>query len=237
MNVEVSAFGIYEQQNDAALAIFCGTYGVARDVTEKKRAQETIHHQAYHDGLTGLPNRLLFRDRLNLSIIQAKRAGHMLAVMFIDLDRFKSINDTLGHAAGDYLLQSVAARLTKCLRESDTVARLGGDEFTLLLPQIADRHAAENAARKVLAALNQPFRIDQQNYSTSASIGIAVYPDDGDTLEALMQNSDVAMYDVKAQGRNNYAFFSEIGNVAYSNRISLGHELHKAIDSKQLELY
>ncbi|MEO6022912.1 MAG: EAL domain-containing protein [Burkholderiales bacterium] len=237
MNVEVSAFGIYEQQNDAALALFCGTYGVARDVTEKKRAQETIHHQAYHDGLTGLPNRLLFRDRLNLSIIQAKRAGHMLAVMFIDLDRFKSINDTLGHAAGDYLLQSVAARLTKCLRESDTVARLGGDEFTLLLPQIADRHAAENAARKVLAALNQPFRIDQQNYSTSASIGIAVYPDDGDTLEALMQNSDVAMYDVKAQGRNNYAFFSEIGNVAYSNRINLGHELHKAIDSKQLELY
>ena len=237
MAVEVSAFGIYEQHDPPAIATFRGTYGVARDVTEKKRTQETIHHQAYHDGLTGLPNRLLFRDRLSLSVVQAKRGGHMLAVMFIDLDRFKTINDTLGHAAGDYLLQSVAARLTKCLREGDTVARLGGDEFTLLLPQIADRRAAENTARKILAVLNEPFRIGQENYSTGASIGIAVYPDDGDTLEALIQNSDVAMYDVKAQGRNNYAFFSAMGNVAYSNRISLGHELHKAIGSKQLELY
>ena len=237
MTAEVSAFGIYEAPGDVALAAFRGTYGVARDVTEKKRSQETIHHQAYHDGLTGLPNRLLFRDRLSLSVVQAKRGGHMLAVMFIDLDRFKVINDTLGHAGGDYLLQSVAARLTKCLREGDTVARFGGDEFTLLLPQIGDRRAAENAARKVLSVLNEPFRIGQQDYSTGVSIGIAVYPDDGDTLEALIQNSDVAMYDVKGQGRNNYAFFSEMGDVAYSNRISLGHELHKAVASKQLELY
>ena len=204
---------------------------------DRKRALEKVLHQAYHDGLTGLPNRLLFRDRLNLAIVQAKRSNALLAVMFIDLDRFKSINDNLGHAAGDQLLQAVAARLTKCLREGDTVARLGGDEFTVLLPLIGLREAAENAARKVLAVLNQPFRIGQLEYIVGASIGIALYPDDGDTLDALIQNADIAMYDVKAQGRNSYAFFSEARHVSYANRISLGHELHKAISNNQLELY
>ena len=237
ITVEVSSCGIYDQQGDVAMANFRGTYGVAKEVGDRKRAQERVLYQAYHDGLTGLPNRLLFRDRLKLSMVQAKRNGSQLAVMFIDLDRFKSINDNLGHAAGDQLLQAVAARLTKCLREGDTVARMGGDEFTLLLPQINHRDAAENAARKVLAVLNQPFRIGHQEHITGASIGIALYPDDGDTLDALIQNADIAMYDVKAQGRNSYAFFSEARHVSYANRISLGHELHKAISNKQLELY
>ena len=237
ITVEVSACGIYDQHDEGVPATFRGTYGVAKEVGDRKRAQERVLHQAYHDGLTGLPNRLLFRDRLNLSVVQAKRSGTLLAVMFIDLDRFKSINDTLGHAAGDQLLQAVAARLTKCLREGDTVARLGGDDFTLLLPLIGNRDAAENAARKVLAVLNQPFRIGQQEYTTGASIGIALYPDDGDTLDVLIQNADIAMYDVKAQGRNSYAFFSQGRHVSYVNRISLGHELHKAISNNQLELY
>jgi diguanylate cyclase (GGDEF)-like protein/PAS domain S-box-containing protein len=237
ITVEVSSCGIYDQPNESTPAMFRGTYGVAKEVGDRKRAQERVLHQAYHDGLTGLPNRLLFRDRLNLAIVQAKRSGTLLAVMFIDLDRFKSINDNLGHAAGDQLLQSVAARLTNCLREGDTVARLGGDEFTLLLPIIGQREAAENAARKVLAVLNQPFRIGQQEHMSGASIGIALYPEDGDTLDALLQNADMAMYDVKAQGRNSYAFFSEARHVSYSNRVSLGFELQKAISNGQLELF
>ncbi len=237
LTVEVSSSGIYEQHGEGAPSTFRGTYGVAKEVGDRKRAQEKILHQAYHDGLTGLPNRLLFRDRLQLAVAQAKRQGGMLAVMFIDMDRFKSINDDLGHAAGDQLLQSVAARLTKCLRQGDTVARLGGDEFTLLLPNITQREDAENAARKVLAVLSQPFRIGQQEHSTGASVGIAVYPDDGDTVDTLVQNADIAMYDVKAQGRNSFAFFSEARHVSYSNRINLGHELHKAIGAGQLELY
>lgn len=237
ITVEVSSSGIYEQASEAATANFRGTYGVAKEVGDRKRAQENILHQAYHDALTGLPNRLLFRDRLNIAVVQAKRHGGMLAVMFIDLDRFKSINDDLGHAAGDQLLQAVSARLSKCLRQGDTVARLGGDEFTLLLPNISQREDAENAARKVLAVLGQPFRIGQQDHSTGASIGIAVYPDDGDTIDSLIQNADIAMYDVKAQGRNSYAFFSDARHTSYSNRVSLGHELQKAIGANQLELY
>ncbi len=237
ITVEVLSCGIYDQRGEEASGAFRGTYGVAKEVGDRKHAQESILHQAYHDSLTGLPNRLLFRDRLNVSVVQAKRGGTLLAVMFIDLDRFKSVNDILGHAAGDQLLQAVGARLIKCLRGSDTVARLGGDEFTLLLPLIGQREAAENAARKVLAVLNQPFRIGQQEYVTGASIGIALYPDDGDTVDALIRNADIAMYDVKAQGRNSYAFFSEARHASYTNRISLGHELQKAIGSNQLELY
>jgi diguanylate cyclase (GGDEF)-like protein/PAS domain S-box-containing protein len=237
LTVEVSSSGIYEQHSEGVPATFRGTYGVAKEVGDRKRAQEKILHQAYHDGLTGLPNRLLFRDRLNLAVVQAKRHGGMLAVMFIDLDRFKTINDDLGHAAGDQLLQAVAARLAKCLRQGDTVARLGGDEFTLLLPNISQRDDAENAARKVLAVLSQPFRVGQQEQLTGASIGIAVYPDDGDTIDALIQNADIAMYDVKAQGRNSYAFFSNAREASYSDRVNLGQELHKAIGANQLELY
>ncbi len=237
LTVELTSSGIYEPQREGIPAIFRGTYGVAKEVGDRKRAQEKILHQAYHDGLTGLPNRLLFRDRLNLAVVQAKRHGGMLAVMFIDLDKFKSINDDLGHAAGDQLLKAVSARLAKCLRQGDTVARLGGDEFTLLLPNITQRDDAENAARKVLAVLSQPFRIGQQEHVTGASIGIAVYPDDGDTIETLMQNADIAMYDVKAQGRNNYAFFSSARHSSYSHRVNLGQELHKAIGAGQLELF
>lgn len=237
LTVEVSSSGIYESHGEGEPQTFRGTYGVAKEVGDRKRAQEKILHQAYHDGLTGLPNRLLFRDRLSLAVAQAKRQGTMLAVMFIDLDRFKSINDDLGHAAGDQLLQAVAARLAKCLRQGDTVARLGGDEFTLLLPNIVQRDDAENAASKVLAVLSQPFRVGQQEHSTGASIGIAVYPDDGDTIDALIQNADIAMYDVKAQGRNSFAFFSEARHTSYSDRVNLGHELHKAVAANQLELY
>ena len=173
LTVEVSSSGIYEQPAEGAPRIFCGTYGVAKEVGDRQRAQEKLLHQAYHDGLTGLPNRLLFRDRLNLATAQAKRNGGMLAVMFIDLDRFKSINDNLGHAAGDQLLQAVAARLTKCIRQGDTVARIGGDEFTLLFPNITRREDAENAARKVLAVLSQPYRVGHRSI---AAVRVSVSP-------------------------------------------------------------
>jgi diguanylate cyclase (GGDEF)-like protein/PAS domain S-box-containing protein len=237
ITIELSACGIYDSGACGGTGQFRGTYGVARNIGERKRAEETIYHHAYHDVLTGLPNRLLFRDRLSLAIAQAKRSGHMLAVMFLDLDRFKAVNDGSGHAVGDQLLQAVAARVSKCIREGDTLARLGGDEFTLLLPHIAGREAAENAARKILSVISQPFPIDGQEHHSGMSIGIAVYPDDGDNMDALVRNADVAMYDVKARGRNNYVFFSEARQAARSSRASLGGELRKAVARNQLELH
>jgi diguanylate cyclase (GGDEF)-like protein/PAS domain S-box-containing protein len=237
LTVEFCATGIYEEKNATAAKQFRGTYGVAKDVSERKRAQEAIYHQAYHDLLTGLPNRLLFRDRLNLAVAQAKRSGHMLAVMFVDLDRFKIINDTLGHIVGDQLLQAIATRVSKCVREGDTLARMGGDEFVLLLPQITTREAVENAAKKILGVMAQPFKVGSQEHSTGASIGIAVFPDDGDTMDVLVKNADIAMYDVKAQGRNGYAFFTETQNVSYANRLNLENDLRTAVGKGQFELF
>jgi diguanylate cyclase (GGDEF)-like protein/PAS domain S-box-containing protein len=236
ITVELSACGIYHSEPGAGRE-FRGTYGVARNISERKRAEETIYHHAYHDILTGLPNRLLFHDRASLAIAQAKRSGEMFAILFLDLDRFKTVNDTLGHAVGDELLQAVAARLSKCIREGDTLARVGGDEFTLLLPQIGAREAAENAAKKILSVLSQPFRIGRQEYYSGLSIGIAIYPDDGETIEALVKNADVAMYDVKARGRNNYVFFSPARHSSQANRLTLESELRQGIARKQLTLF
>jgi diguanylate cyclase (GGDEF)-like protein/PAS domain S-box-containing protein len=236
ITIELSACGIYDGAAGAD-GQFRGTYGVARNIGERKRTEEAIYHHAYHDVLTGLPNRLLFRDRLSLAIAQAKRSGQMLAVMFLDLDRLKAVNDASGHAVGDQLLQAVAARVSKCIREGDTLARLGGDEFTLLLPQIAGREAAENAARKILSVIGQPFHIAGREHYSGMSIGIAIYPDDGDNMDALVKNADVAMYDVKARGRNSYAFFSEARHAARSSRATLSIELRKAVARNQFELH
>jgi diguanylate cyclase (GGDEF)-like protein/PAS domain S-box-containing protein len=237
VTVELSAIGMYEEEAREGNTRFQGTYGVAKDVSERKRATEAIYHQAYHDLLTGLPNRLLFQDRLNLAIAQAKRTGGMVAVMFLDLDRFKIVNDTLGHIVGDQLLQAVAARLANCVREGDTLARTGGDEFLLMLPHIANRDAAANAARKILAVLDKPFRVGNQEHFSGASIGIAVFPEDGDSIEVLIKNADVAMYEVKANGRNDYAFFSQARQINYPSRLSLENDLRRAINGEQFELY
>jgi diguanylate cyclase (GGDEF)-like protein/PAS domain S-box-containing protein len=237
INVEVSAMGIYDDPHPGGSPSFFGTYGVAKDVSERKEAEEMIYHQAYHDMLTGLPNRLLFKDHLTLAMAQAKRNRTKLAVMFLDLDRFKIVNDTMGHVVGDQLLQSVAMRLSKSVREGDTLARQGGDEFTLLLPQIDQIDDAANAAAKLLATLTRPFRVGGHDHYFSASIGIAIYPDDGDSVDSLVKNADIAMYHVKEMGRNNFAFFSQAKSAVYSNRMGLENELRRAVSNNEFELY
>ncbi len=221
----------------AAMGTRAGTYGVARDVTERKRADELIAYQAYHDILTELPNRVLFKDRLGLALLQAKRNACGLAVMFIDLDRFKLVNDTLGHGVGDELLQQVAVRLKGCLRRCDTLSRLGGDEFTAVLPELNDAQDAALIAQKFIDCLHLPFELANQPVHISASIGIAIYPDHGQSVDELIRNSDVAMYHMKSQGKNGHAFFDPTMLDASSQKIALEHSLHLALEHGELEMY
>ncbi|MCW2278049.1 two-component system response regulator [Heliophilum fasciatum] len=182
---------------------------VFHDITEQKQAHERIQYQAYHDALTDLPNRSLFLDRLHQAVALALRNKRKLAVFFLDLDRFKQINDIYGHMIGDELLQGVARRLRSCLRESDTVARLGGDEFTVILPDISESDDAAVVAKKVLEALCVPWQLSGHIIQTTASIGIAMYPQDGKTVAELINHADTAMYRAKQSGRNKYQFFAE----------------------------
>ncbi len=179
-----------------------------RELTQRKQAEEKLARQAYYDNLTDLPNRRLFRSHLKQALTLARRNQRRIAVLFVDLDHFKTINDSWGHAVGDRLLQSAAKWLKSCLRASDVVARLGGDEFIILLPEIAQAEDATTVAKKLLSALREPFRIEGREIFTSASIGISLYPDDGDEAEILMKNADQAMYRVKQDGRNNHRLFS-----------------------------
>lgn len=181
--------------------------GTIIDVTERKLAQEQIEFQAYHDVLTGLPNRQLFRDRISVALAHARRMERSAAVMFLDLDQFKNINDTLGHSIGDRLLQAAAARLKNCVRAEDTVARMGGDEFTILLPDLGDRAGAIKVAEKVLEAIRYPMSIDGVDLEISTSIGIAMFPEDGLDAEDLLKSADAAMYRAKDAGRNRFTFF------------------------------
>ncbi|MDB5761366.1 MAG: diguanylate cyclase [Herminiimonas sp.] len=237
MTISFNSMGMYSLDQGEKKKEFFGTYGVARDVTDRKRAEELISYQAYHDILTDLPNRTLFRDRLDLALIQAKRYKTELAVMFVDLDRFKLVNDTLGHIKGDELLQQVAGRLKSSLRRGDTLARLGGDEFTLLLPELRDRQDAGMIADKFLECLHQPFYLDGHEVHVSASIGIAVYPVDGDTIEDLIRHADIAMYQVKAVGKNGHAFYDNSMLDASCQMIALEHSLRKALEQNELEMY
>ncbi|HEY5292397.1 MAG TPA: diguanylate cyclase [Burkholderiales bacterium] len=184
-----------------------GCFAVTTDITEHKLAEERIQRMAHHDSLTGLPNRLLFNDRLDQAISLAKRDSRQLALLYLDLDRFKPVNDTLGHTAGDELLQAVAVRIRHQVRESDTVARVGGDEFTVILPDIAKCEEAETVAMKIIAALAAPFQLGSQKQSVDigASIGIAVYPTDGLDADALIKAADAAMYSAKQAG-SSYRF-------------------------------
>lgn len=216
---------------------FFGTYGVARDITERKRAEALVSYHAYHDILTELPNRMLFKDRLDLAIMQAKRKETELAVMFIDLDRFKLVNDTLGHIRGDELLQQVATRLKAVLRQGDTLARLGGDEFTIFLPELLNRDDAHVVARKALECLQQPFVLAGSDVHISASIGIAVYPHDGANIDDLLCHADMAMYQVKAQGKNSYSFYEPSLHEASYQKITLEQSLRRALENDELEMY
>ncbi len=237
MTISFNSMGMYSLSEEKHKREFFGTYGVARDITERKRAEELISHQAYHDILTDLPNRILFKDRLGLAVIQAKRNGSELAVMFIDLDRFKLVNDTLGHVRGDQLLQQAAGRLKECLRRGDTLARLGGDEFTVVLPELRQRDDAEVIANKFLESLRQPFMLDGTEVYISASVGIAVYPGDGESIEDLLRHADIAMYHVKGQGKNWYSFYDASMLDASYQKIALEQSLRRALERDELEMY
>ena len=200
IDVEVSAANLTQDGGK----LFC----FVRDITDRKRSAEQIWIQANFDSLTGLPNRRMFHDRLDQEIKKAHRANHPVALLFIDLDEFKAINDTLGHDMGDLLLIEAARRISECVRETDTVARLGGDEFTVVLAELDDSGSAERVARNILAQLAAPFPLGNQVGVVSASIGISIYPDDADSARELLKNADQAMSAAKSQGRNRCNYFA-----------------------------
>ena len=203
----------------------------------KKRVEDMLQHQASHDRLTGLPNRLLFDERLSLALARTHRYGEMLSVMFLDLDGFKTVNDTLGHAAGDQLLKHVAQRLTACLRHEDILARWGGDEFTLLLSPISGAEETARIATQILDALKMPLEIDGQELHIKASLGIALAPYDGEDAETLLKNADAAMYRAKQQGRNNYQLYtSAIGSKA-QERLVLENNLYRSLERQEFQLH
>jgi diguanylate cyclase (GGDEF)-like protein len=195
-----------------------------------------VEYLAYHDGLTGLPNRSMFSKLLSQSISEAHRYGRRLAVAFLDLDRFKQINDTLGHAAGDQLLQDVAKRLRLCVRESDTIARLGGDEFVVLLPELSDVKHAGVIAEKILLAIAKPFTLIGHEFRVTASIGISAYPLDGLDEQTLTKNADAAMYKAKAEGKNNFQFYAESLNTNSLERLTLEASLRHALEHQEFRL-
>ncbi|MBI5522213.1 MAG: EAL domain-containing protein [Desulfarculus sp.] len=203
--------------------------GVFHDITEIKRSEEQISFQAYHDALTGLPNRLLFNDRLGMALAHAQRQNEGLAVLFLDLDNFKNINDSLGHAMGDQLLQAVARRLVRWVRDEDTVARLGGDEFIMLLPGANTPDYAVQVASRVLETMAEPLRVRGQEFYLTASIGITLYPHDGADAETLVAGADTAMYRAKADGRNNYKLFTPAMNQQVVRRMDLERSLRRAL--------
>jgi diguanylate cyclase (GGDEF)-like protein/PAS domain S-box-containing protein len=219
------------------------------DITERKQSEEKIRFLAYYDALTRLPNRAFYKELLARSLLSAKRQGKPLSILFIDMDFFKRINDTLGHSDGDRLLQAVAQRLVSCVRKSDAVARseedvssnavsrLGGDEFIVLLNELSDANDAALVARRILNDLSSPFMLSSQEVVISASIGISLYPLDGEDPETLLKNADIAMYQAKQQGRNNFQFYSPAMNKTALERLTLENDLRKALERQEFLLY
>lgn len=214
-----------------------GNFGVARDVTGRKRAEEKLRHVAYYDALTGLPNRELFLDRLHQAIIQARRYKRMLAVMLLDIDRFKEINDTLGHRTGDLLLRAVADRINRCVREGDTVARHGGDEFIILFSGVSHIQDMVVVAKKVNRALSEGSVLNGQELFITASMGISLYPADGIDADTLVKNADVAMYQAKGHGRNTYRFYTPTMNAEALRKLILENNLRKALEREEFVLH
>jgi diguanylate cyclase (GGDEF)-like protein/PAS domain S-box-containing protein len=206
------------------------------DISDQKAQQRALEHQVLHDGLTGLPNRVLLHDRLSQAILVGRREGHRLALLLMDLDRFKEVNDTLGHQAGDQLLRQVAARLREELRVSDTVARLGGDEFAIILPGVGDEEGASQAASKLLTALETPFEVAGERLHVAASIGIVFFPDQGEDVDTLLRRADIAMY-VAKRGDADFAVYSAEQDEHSPSRLALMGELRQAIEENQLVLH
>lgn len=230
--VEDSAAPIRDKQGNIIGAVL-----VFHDVSEKRNLLQQLSHQAYHDALTELPNRLLFNDRLRQAIVQARRNERKVGILFLDMDRFKLINDTLGHAYGDVFLKAASKRLQTCLREGDTVARQGGDEFLISLPDIRREADAAKVAQKICEAFARPFSLDEHEVFVTVSVGISIYPTDGESIETLVKHADSAMYYAKEQGRNNYQFFTPILNINTHERLVLENQLRKALERDEFRLY
>jgi diguanylate cyclase (GGDEF)-like protein/PAS domain S-box-containing protein len=243
--VNLQAEAVFDDQMKALSIV-----GTAQDITDRKQSEREIHRLAYFDSLTGLPNRVLFKDRVVQALLHARRYRTTLATLFLDLDRFKVINDTLGHNIGDLLLKSVADRLAESVRHSDSVsrsvdkeeenhslARLGGDEFTVLLTNLCDVQDAGKVASRIVGALAKPFSIEGREIFVTASVGIAIFPVDGDSVDVLLKNADSAMYHAKEQGRNNFQFYSNSLNAAANERLMLEGELRHAVDREEFVVY
>ncbi|TVT57279.1 MAG: EAL domain-containing protein [Azoarcus sp. PHD] len=214
-----------------------GLVGVMLDISERKRMEQAVWHEANYDALTGLPNRRLFHDRLREEVKRSQRGGGRFAQLFIDLDRFKEVNDTLGHDLGDKLLVEAAARISKSVRTSDTVSRLGGDEFVVIAPCIADKNAAGAIAQHIIEQMQLPFDLDGKLAYVSASIGIAFYPDDSTEMDTLLGYADQAMYAAKAQGRNGFCYFAQPMQVSAMQRLQTGNDLRSAVKAEQLVVH
>jgi len=228
---ERSAFSAEKVNFLRSISITLGT------AVERVRSDERVAYLAQFDTLTGLPNRHLFHDRMAQTLSQAERNNWYAGVVYIDVDRFKIVNDTYGHAIGDALLTEVAQRLSNCVRSGDTVGRLGGDEFAIVLSDLANVYDANTVAQKILDALAQPFKLDAYETYVTASLGISLYPSDGIDADILLKNADTAMYRAKEQGRNNFEFYTEVLNQRATHRISIERELRHAIERHQLELF
>lgn len=211
--------------------------GTARNISELKQSEEETHRNAYYDSLTQLPNRALFHDRLEQNLLHALRSGTPLALLFIDLDGFKEVNDRAGHAAGDQLLKESARRIGACVRGSDTVARIGGDEFTVILVDVTDILHIEILAQEILEALAKPFTIGAANHHISGSMGITLCPQDGRTPDELLRNADQAMYEAKQAGRNRFSFFTTAMRDSAWARLKIIDELRHALEERQFEVY
>ena len=236
LSVELTSMGVYSSSGEEG-SEFVGTYGVIRDITDRKRSEKLKHYHQYHDQLTGLPNRALFHDRLQMALAQARRNKGQLGILFLDIDRFKMINESFGHLAGDKILQRITQRLKTGLREEDTLARVGADEFVLLLPAINQREDTAVIAQKIIEGSSVPMRFQDQDLRVNFSIGIATYPDHGRTKEDLIRHADLAKCHVKQNGRNGYDYYSPQFKNVQRPALELENALHHALTNNELELY